>query len=330
MNVLQYVKAAWHVYKEVRIQQRFERTFLLPYLNELEQKYEGHFTPEQRDKILKYYGLFIASFLCSSYKRLYGKTLNSEERKRAALFGILTPVGDDLFEEDHLSLQEVEQLTFHPEQFKAATFLSKVAKEIQLYFMQHIEDKENYIKASKAVLQAQLETVRQTNEHITKQELKEITYKKGAVSVIIYHAVLQETLTQNMYEVLFYVGSLFQLGNDIFDLYKDVRDGIYTLVNTCTDFVQLKNEFLERVKQQNILIEQLPYNKKAKEEFCIVMNTINARSMVALQQLIQFQKQHKGKINWKQCSRKDMIVDMEKPANLLKWLRYIYSLPLLK
>jgi hypothetical protein len=330
MNLLQYAKAARHVYKEMRIQQQFERSFLVPYLNELEQKYKGHFTAEQRDKILKYYGLFIPSFLCSSYKRLYGKTLNDEERKRAALFGILTPVGDDLFEEDHLSAHEVEQLTLHPDQFEASTFLSKVAKEIQLYFMQHIEDKENYIKASKAVLQAQLETAKQTNEYISKQELKEITYNKGAVSVIIYHSVLQETLTPTMYEVLFYVGSLFQLGNDIFDLYKDVRDGIYTLVNTCTDFIQLKNEFLERVKQQNMLIYQLPYNKKAKEEFCIVMNTINARSMVALQQFIQFQKKHKKKISWQQCSRKDMIVDMEKPMNLLKWLHYIYTLPRLK
>ena len=66
--------------------------------------------------------------------------------------------------------------------------------------------------------------------------------------------------------------------------------------------------------------------KKDKEAFCIVMNTINARSMVALDQFIKFEKK-KGKLDWWKLERKDMIVDMEKPANFLKWFYYIWKLP---
>ncbi len=326
MNFFRYINIARKVYSEIKVQRQFNKTFLIPYLNELEKKYNGIFQPEQRDKILNYYGLFITSFLCSSYKRLHGETLSDEERKRATLFGVLTPVGDDLFDIDNLDNNSIQQITFHPETYNATTFSSHVAKEIQTYLLNNVPHKQEYIKASKDVLDIQVETIKQTNPAISKEEMRRITYTKGAVSVIIYHQCLDEAADAQMLEVLFLIGSLYQVGNDIFDLYKDVRDNIYTLVNTCEDYVQFKKDFIERIQLQNKKIYALPYLKKDKEDFCIVMNTINARSLVAIDQFIETQKQHKGKVDWWKLERKDMIVDMEKPGNILKWFRYIYKI----
>jgi hypothetical protein len=170
--------------------------------------------------------------LCSSYKRLYGKALSNDERKRATLFGILTPVGDDLFDIDKLDKESIQQITFHPETFNAKTFSTHVAKEIQTYLLNTVPHKQEYLKASKDVLDIQVETIKQTNPNISKDEMRRITYTKGAVSVIIYHQCLNEAADMQVQEVLFLIGSLYQLGNDIFDLFKDVRDNIYTLVNT--------------------------------------------------------------------------------------------------
>ena len=66
MNAFGMIRIAWNVFKEIRIQKKYNQTFLIPYLNELEKKYHGQFQPEQRQKILNYYGIFITSFLCSS------------------------------------------------------------------------------------------------------------------------------------------------------------------------------------------------------------------------------------------------------------------------
>jgi len=330
MSFFRYISIARKVYKEIRIQKKFNREFLIPYLDELEKKYNGKFQSEQRGKILDYYGLFITSFLCSSYKRLYGKVLTPGERKRATLFGILTPVGDDLFDIDKLDNETIRQITFAPETFNAATFSACVAKEIQTYLLNNVPHKKEYIEASKNVLDIQVETARQRNRDIAKDEMRRITYTKGAVSVIIYHQCLDEAADTQMQEVLFMIGSLYQVGNDIFDLYKDVRDNIYTLVNTCEDFEQFRKEFLERVKLQNEKIHALPYDQKDKEEFCIVMNTINARSVVAIEQFMAMEKKVGKKIDWWKWQRKDMIVDMEKTKNVLRWLHYIYTLPKLK
>ncbi|HRI20378.1 MAG TPA: hypothetical protein PLA68_05470 [Panacibacter sp.] len=330
MSLFSYIIAFRNVYKEIRIQRQYNKDFLIPYLNELETKYSGQFQPEQKGKIEKYYGLFITSFLCSSYKRLYGKTLAADERKRATLFGILTPVGDDLFDIDKLDNNSIRAITFNPETYTATTFASHVAKEIQIFLLAHAPHKPEYIAASKNVLDIQIETVKQTNPAIPKEELERITYTKGAVSVIIYHQCLNDAADAQMHEVLFLTGSLYQLGNDIFDLYKDVRDNIYTLINTCEDFIFFKQKFTERVRMQNKKIMALPYTDKNKKEFCIVMNTINARSMVALDQFIKLQNKKGSKINWWQMERKDMICDMEKPQNILKWIYYIWKLPSLR
>ena len=325
-----YVSAFRNVYKEIGLQKRFNATFLLPYLNALEKKYGGTFAPEQRQKIVNYYGLFITSFLCSSYKRLYKQTLTEEERKRATLFGILTPVGDDLFDIDKLDIESIKAITFQPENYTATTFSSYVAKEIQTYLLHHVPHVKEYLQASADVLNIQAETIKQTNKDISLHDLQRITYTKGAVSVVIYHQCLNEPASEQMLDALFYIGSLYQMGNDLFDLYKDVRDGIYTLVNTCKDFKAFKRQFLERVRVQNQKIHLLPYDKERKEAFCIVMNTINARSMVAINQFIRTQEKLGAPVDWWKMSRKDMIVDMEKPANFLKWLYYIYKLPTLK
>jgi hypothetical protein len=206
MNFFRYINIAAKVYGEIKVQRQFNKTFLIPYLDKLEKKYHGTFQPEQRGKILNYYGLFITSFLCSSYKRLYGKMLSDEERKRATLFGVLTPVGDDLFDIDKLDNESIRQITFYPETYKATTFSSQVAKEIQTYLLNSVPHKDAYIQASKDVLDIQVETIVQTKPDISKEEMQRITYTKGAVSVIIYHQCLDEAADAQMLEVLFLIG----------------------------------------------------------------------------------------------------------------------------
>lgn len=327
MNAIGMLRIAWNVFSEIRQQKKFNKAFLVPYMATLEEKYKGTFSLEQRHKILQYYGLFITAFLCSSYKKLRGKKLSDAERKRATLFGILTPVGDDLFDMDKLDENAIRQITFSPQTFAATTFLSHVAKEIQTYLLENVPHRDAYIEASKNVLEIQAETVLQTDPSTPVEVTRRITYTKGAVSVIIYHQCLDEAADAQMLDTLFYVGSLYQLGNDIFDLFKDVRDNIYTLVNTCPDFKQFREAFLERVAIQNIKIMALPFAEIDKKDFCVKINTINARSMVALDQFVRYQEEKGDKIDWWQEDRKSMITDMEKPSNFLKWLHYCYTLP---
>jgi hypothetical protein len=327
MNFLNYFKAGFQVVKELRKQQKFNQGFLVDYLSELENKYQGNFSEEQLFKINQYYGLLIGPILCGSYKMLYGQAFSVEERKRATLFGILTPLGDDLFDVHHLPIEKISALTFEPEQYQAKLFAENVVKEIQSALLHEVPHKEAYIKASKDVLDLQVATTAQTSPEIEKNHLLEITYRKGAVSVIIYHQILSTAAAEQMLKVLEEVGGLYQLGNDLFDVYKDTRDGIYTIPNTCKDFKELKTVFVSKVKYMNELINALPYSNNRKEKFKIIMNSINARSMVAIDEWIAFQKKYGANVNLKSFERKVLIIDMERPSLFIKWLYYMWKLP---
>ncbi|MGI8634947.1 MAG: hypothetical protein ACR2KZ_06055, partial [Segetibacter sp.] len=253
-----YLRTIVRLRKEFKKQQHYIHTFLNPYLFELEQKFDGKFDEDQLKKIRQYYGLFIPTILCSSYKHLYNEEYTQAERKRATLFGVLTPVGDDLFDIDKLSVEAINEITYRPEDYDAKTFSARIAKAIQSFMLQDVPCKNEYLKAAKNVFEIQLETIKQTDPAIEDAELERITYAKGGYSVIIYHQIMDQPASDDMWKVLFYVGSLMQFSNDLFDMFKDLRDGIVTLPDRCDDYQKLRTLFFSRVKECNKLIYALP------------------------------------------------------------------------
>lgn len=321
-----YIRSFRRLYASIQQQRKFINAFLMKYVEDLQKNYNGLFHKGQVEKIKNYYGLFIPAVLAASYKKLYNEPFTYEERKRVTLFGILTPVGDDLFDIDKLHVDEIRLLTYNPEAYEAQNFSAKVAKEIQSYLLHHVPDKNAYLNASKNVFEIQIETIKQTNPLITDEEIERITYAKGGYSVIIYHETLKKA-SPEMWQALFYAGSLMQLANDIFDMHKDVPDGIYTLPNRCTDFSALKKKYMDRVAECYRLIYALPYTKKNKTEFCIVMNFIISRGVVALDHFINLEKEKGRPLHIASLTRKEIICDMQKPSNILRWLKYMYTLP---
>ncbi len=330
MNFFSYTRAFKQLYQEIKIQRRYNDLFLLPYTRSLARRYNGQFSDEQLKKIKFYYGLFIPAVLCASYKRLYQESFSDEERKRAALFGILTPVGDDLFDIDKVDETEIRNITYAPATSSVTSFAALVAKEIQTFLLQDVPYKDDYLEAAKHVFEIQIETKKQTLFTISDEELERITFAKGGYSVIIYHSILNNKATTAMMSALFNIGGLMQLTNDVFDMRKDLRDGIVTIPNRCTDFGALKKYFLQKVKFTNNSIYTLPFPKKNKEEFSIIMNFIISRGLVALDQMISVENKRGRPLDFKQLTRKELICDMQKPFNVLRWLLYIYRLPKLK
>jgi hypothetical protein len=324
--IVSYVRTIIRIAKELKIQRKYINCFLNPYLIQLENKHSGKFQPEQLKKIRDYYALFIPTILCSSYKYLYGQQYTDAERKRATLFGILTPVGDDLFDLDRLDDKAIYQITYNPDKYEATTFSARVAKEIQSFMLRDVPHKTEYLEAARNVYEIQLETIKQTDATIDDEELARITFAKGGYSVIIYHQIM-DPADKAMWKVLFYIGSLMQLGNDLFDMFKDLRDGIITLPDRCTDFQKLKRLYMARVRECNRLIYSLPYKHRSKEQFATSMHLITSRSIVVLDKMIHLENQLGRPLNFNQLSRKQLICDMEKGKNIMKWLYYSYTLP---
>ena len=87
---------------------------------------------------------------------------------------------------------------------------------------------------------------------------------------------------------------------------------------------------MEKVSYMNQLIYSLPYEKEKLEKFSIILHSINARSMVAIEEWTAFQDKYGKDVDLKRFERKALIIDMEKPRLFVRWLYHTWKLPRLQ
>jgi hypothetical protein len=327
MSLVNSVIAFLQLRKEIKKQKSYNKDFLEPLINELEIKYGGRFREGQLKKIFKYYGLFIPSVLCASFKQLQCKKLTEHERKLATLFGILTPVIDDLFDIDKLPLEDLKSITYTPQLYQPKNFTASVAKHVGVYLLENVKHPAAFTEAVTNIFETQVETLKQANVQLPEDELERLTYEKGGYSVILYHQILDEIADNKMKEALFHIGSLMQFANDAFDIYKDIQEGVITLTTNCDDYLRLKEKYLARIKNTNRVINNLPYSRNRKKQFTIKMYGVIAQGLVALDNMINLQRALGAPLDCKKLSRKQLVVDMQKPKNIIRWMYYTYTLP---
>lgn len=323
MKLYYLIKVFVQLYFEIVRQKKFIQKNIIPFLDSLERKHQGKFPEDQRKKIIRYYSIFIPVVLCHSFKNLTGKSLSVNERLKASYAGILTPVYDDLFEYSSIDQNQINQLTLTPQVYTANGFHPKVIQEIQSYLIDHAYIKEKYLLYSHLVMSSQFDSLTQKNNTITQEAIQKITFDKGGYSVLLFFSLLDQVVSEEEVTLSYLIGSNYQLCNDIFDIYKDVQDGIYTLANTYQNLESLKAVLWKNIKLQKEYIDSLPYSKSKKEIFKAGIHLIPARAFVALNVLI---KRH-GTIQdpkkyWTTQKRESMIVDMEYIPHVVQWIKY--------
>lgn len=187
-------------------------------------------------------------------------------------------------------------------------------------------DKPAYLKVSKDVLQVQIDTIEQFNPNISSNQLQKLTWDKAMISFVYYYTHLFGSPTKEMSQALYEVAGLQQFCNDLFDMYKDCQGKSYTLANTCQDFSKLKSFFFEKNKALFQKVSALPYPKKDKEYFMTRMLLIICSGLVAINYMINLEKIKGKPVNWFTLSRKELVIDMQKPKNLILWFLGLWKL----
>jgi site-specific DNA-adenine methylase len=160
------------------------------------------------------------------------------------------------------------------------------------------------------------------NDLLSDEELKVITHNKGGASLLLYRIVLGDDLKKGEKEAIYALGNLVQLTNDVFDIYKDLQDNQQTLYTNTTDFEQSYKEYMNLYRDMNQRFCALDYDKKRLKYFLYKVSTIVSRAMVCFDQFLLLQNSKQGRFNMREWERKELICDMEKPANIFKALKY--------
>ena len=112
-----------------------------------------------------------------------------------------------------------------------------------------------------------------------------------------------------------------QSTDDIFDLWFDLQDVTQTLATNATSIIALENDFKTEWQKLQNAVNQLPVADLHKQKFLTLQWFFFSRTFVAMEQLKKLTPNNEAFIS-KNFSRKQLVCDMEKWNNNIKWVKY--------
>lgn len=272
--------------------------------------------------MIKYWQLSL-NVICDSLYRLTGRELSEDEQYRIILFGILGPLYDDLFDDGILDHPQIEAFTLEPEGFVAEGFEQYAVKQAYLQLLAKVPQRQHVIRHLHEVFLWQKASLQQMQNTIGEEELYRITYEKSYCSFLLCYSILDHYPEPAILEMLYPAAGLLQLTNDIFDVYKDIQGGIYTVPNLYRDFDKLRSRFMSDVAQLNQRLQQLPYQTREKKIFGITIHALHAMGCIAMEQL---QKTTRDVAALTELSREQLVCDMDSFFQKVRWIRQVQYL----
>ncbi len=325
ISILQIPRLISQVVQQLNTQKKFLKENIRPIINELLQHNDGSIHETDLKKIYQYYGLAVPAILGEAFCLLHGTKMTGQERMAATCQGAATGLFDDFFDKQKLPDEILLNFIEHPETVSAQNSNQQLFLSLYRLGLKNLPSRTVSIEHIHRVFHVQLETRKQALPGLSEAEIKDITLRKGALSLLLYRTSFAFPIDAEEQAMLYKLGGVMQLSNDIFDVYKDSRDGIHTLVTDATSITGLRKYFVEIYDDAVSAAYRCPYPRKQITEFLQLLSlAIFSRTMVCLDQFEKNEKRSGGVFTPAQYTREALICDMDKAVN--KWRSVGYLL----
>ena len=297
------------------------------YLYTVEEKFDGKFDKKTLEKIVKRYSIQ-QHFINDSFSSLFGRNNVEKEKERNLLYFIMVSVYDDFFDDKTLTIDEIDSIFYHPETFNPQTFFEKVFIYTHIRLLNDVADKAQYFKDFEGLHIAQKDSLEQFNPNVTDEALLSITTRKGGYCLLMCRHYLDTPYLPEADASWYALGGVIQLTNDLYDIYKDMQEGIITLAIRAKQYEAIYALYHSHATALNDTIRQLPVTKNRKSDLSIILNVIAAFGYVALDNLKRLQANNSNNSilpAFDTLARKELIIDMEKNSNRFKLLKFTYQ-----
>ena len=188
--------------------------------------------------------------------------------------------------------------------------------------LEHIHDFDRLTKSINNVFDAQILSRKQTGQAIERDEIQQITLLKGGFSLLFYRSALDEPVGLMEEKMLFSLGGISQLENDLFDVYKDFCNDIKTLATTEKSIGRLRKYYKGLMEETFALVHMTSFSDERKIMFLRFIALIVSRGFVCLDLLEKREKATNHVFSLPQYTRHQLICDMEKPGNRIRLFNY--------
>jgi len=273
-------------------------------------------------KITTYYGLAVPAILGEFYCMLRAEKMSDKERLASTYLGGLTGLFDDFFDKRKLSETYILKLIDQPYDMAGNNENEKLFLKFYQRAIENSKDANLLKSYFFKVFDAQVQSKKQLLKEIEAEEIKNITFLKGGISLLFYWSVFSDCSNEEEEILVFKLGSIGQLENDIFDVYKDYQEGIKTLLTIEKNIANIKKIYTSLFEEIILLIQQFNYPVKNKRKFLRFISFVICRGFVCLDMLEKKEEVTEHLFNLSAYNRKDLICDMENPINFIKLIHY--------
>ncbi|HAI84357.1 MAG TPA: hypothetical protein DCL43_11870 [Chitinophagaceae bacterium] len=310
------------VYIVVQRKQETKRAYAM--IAAMEARFKGQFNPATKRKIAVSHGIY-NPMICDTFCALQQRTTSIKERERYIQYFTCSSLFDDFTDYHTITTEQLKAISFDAENYHATSFDERVFQYCHLALKQFVANKASYIKVTERLYEAQLFSQHQYNSQLDDDTIEAITFAKGGNSVLLCSYYLDTPVTDAEAQCWYTIGTIIQLTNDLYDIWKDLQDNIATLPNRMTNAYAFEGYFLQRIEAMKKAIAALPYGKKQKQHFSLAMAGIYSFGLIAIEQLKHIQGDALQLPALNSLPRKALIVDMEKIHNLKQWFKHVYK-----
>lgn len=311
------------IYQQLSQQKKYLRQQIHPRLNDAKASNDGSLEESDFKKITNYYGLAVPAILGEAFCALHGKEFTTMQRLASTCQGAMTGLFDDFFDKQQLSNEELQEFIENP--ITIAPTLSAEKLFLQFYntALQNCPNAQVMLKQLYKVYYAQVESKKQLSSGITNDEIINITKSKGGESLLFYRTAFEFELTEVEHKMLFELGGVMQLANDIFDVYKDEKSGIHTLMTTTKKVNHVRTVFIEWLQNAQELAYSAGFTPKNVHRFLEIISIgIFSRCFVCLNHLEKAEATTNNIFTLSAYSRQQLICDMDKLLPILQSIKY--------
>ena len=307
-----------------RRQHRFLEQTIFGELTRWIESNDGTLSERDFKKIRTYYGNAVTSILGEAFCTLRGRSMSPEERQQLTYMGAFTGLFDDLFDHGEATDAHILEMVNDPDPMRARNdrerlFVLLYQKALGGHNTEAVQHR------LREVFEAQVLSRKQRNPDLDQEQIWNITRQKGGASLLFYRSAFSQPLIKAEEDMLFTLGGLGQLENDIFDVYKDHLEGINTLMTTTSDVRSVRDRYLSEYRSVMTLLKATDFSAGNKKQFGHLVKLIAARGLVCLDHLAEAQRQSHGEFLIKEYAREQLICDMEERSNQRKLLRYFVA-----
>ena len=323
INFLQVPRLLSNLLRNIRIQQKFIKENIDPLINNARKLNDGSLDEAACKKLTSYYGLAVPAVLGEAFCALRGRKMSATERLASTCQGATTGLFDDFFDRQHFTGEGLKQFIEDPTQARASNASQQLFLRLYTTGLQNMPNPKYTLSYVYRVYQAQVESKKQAAPGLSFEEIKAITLLKGGVSLLLYRTAFANPMDKAEEEMLYQLGGLMQLCNDIFDVYEDCQDGIFTLITTAKKISDIRVLFLQLRKEGTDSAYRSNYPAANVKKFLDIISIgIFSRCMVCLDQLEAKEKLSDGFFTPRSYQRKDLVCDMDTAGN--KWRSVMY------